>query len=371
MSIKVLHLIDSGGLYGAEMMLLNLVEEQVKSGLKPLILSIGTYEDEKKPLEQAAEKKLLPIKTYRMKAGFNIISGFGILKFAQNQKFQILHSHGYKFNILLGLIPRHMRKIPTITTVHGYVHAAYFSKMRLYQYLDRLSLKWLDFVVFVSVITEQKVNVELQYTTVINNGINMKERAENLEVDNKIINEALLNSSFTIGAFGRLTSEKGFDVLICAFKKVIHVVPDSKLIIWGDGYLRKALEELIRKENLSDSVILPGYTEYVAYYLKQINMMVMSSHTEGFPIILLEAMKYKVPVLATEVGSISEILGCGDCGFLVRQNDVKSLADKAIYFHRHRAESENMVDRAYKRVNKIYSSHLMAKKYFNLYSSIV
>jgi glycosyltransferase involved in cell wall biosynthesis len=98
---------------------------------------------------------------------------------------------------------------------------------------------------------------------------------------------------------------------------------------------------------------------------------VISSHTEGLPIILLEAMKYKVPVLATEVGSIPEVLDCGDCGFLVRPNNVEALADKAIYFYRCRAESKKMVDQAYKRVDRVYSSHLMAKKYFNLYSSIV
>ena len=163
MTIKVLHLIDSGGLYGAEMMLLDLVEEQVKSGIKPLILSVGTHEDEKKPIELAAEKRSLPIKAYRMKAGFNLMSGIGVLRFAQKKKFQILHSHGYKFNILLGIIPRFMRKIPIITTVHGYVHAAYFSKMGMYQYLDRFSLQWLDFVVFVSVLTEQKIKIKFPF----------------------------------------------------------------------------------------------------------------------------------------------------------------------------------------------------------------
>ena len=268
MKVKVLHLIDSGGLYGAEVMLLDLVEQQLLSGMQPLILSVGTHQDDKKPIELAAEKRSLPVKTYRMKAGFNLVSGIGILKFARSHKFQVLHSHGYKFNILLGVIPRFMRKIPVITTVHGYVHAAFFSKMRLYQCLDRYSLKWLDFVIFVSAITERKVNVKLMCSAVINNGVNIDGCNENMNESNedKRVSEALSKSSFTVGAFGRLTSEKGFDLLIHAFKKVTLIIPDSKLIIWGDGYLRRELEELIRKEGLSDSVLLPGYTEYVEYY---------------------------------------------------------------------------------------------------------
>lgn len=371
MTIKVLHLIDSGGLYGAEMMLLNLVEEQINSGLQPLILSVGVHGEEQKEIEKEAEKLSLPVKAYRMKAGFNLIGAFGILRFAKDQGFQILHSHGYKFNILLGAIPRFIRKIPIITTVHGYVHADYFSKMHIFQYLDRRSLKRLDFVIFVSEFTRRKVSAELKYYAIINNGISMIERASQPETENKLIRDVVSNSPFVIGAFGRLTIEKGFDDLIFAFKKLRQVVSDSKLIIWGDGYFRYELERIIRKNNLSDSVFLPGYTENVSDYLKTISIVVISSHTEGLPIILLEAMKYKVPVLATEVGAIPEVLNNGGCGYIVPPGNINVLADKLLYLFEHRAEAENMTKDAYSRLENNYSSVLMTKKYSKLYSQLV
>lgn len=66
MTIKVLHLIDSGGLYGAEMMLLNLVEEQLRIGMKPLIISAGVPDQKEKAIEVEAKNRKLPVKTIRM-----------------------------------------------------------------------------------------------------------------------------------------------------------------------------------------------------------------------------------------------------------------------------------------------------------------
>jgi len=150
MTIKVLHLIDSGGLYGAEMMLLNLVEEQVKSGLKPLILSAGIPEIEEKAIEAEARKRGLPVKAVRMRAGINIVKAFRIVSFAKKEGFDVLHSHGYKFDILLGILPSVLRKIPVVTTIHGYVPAEKYSKLAVYQWLDRALIRNFDNVIFVN-----------------------------------------------------------------------------------------------------------------------------------------------------------------------------------------------------------------------------
>ena len=105
LALKVLHLIDSEGLYGAENMLLALVQEQIKSGMEPLILSAGTPEIAEKALEIEARKRGLPVLKFRMKPGMNLIKACQILRIAKRHGINIMHSHGYKFNILLGLMP--------------------------------------------------------------------------------------------------------------------------------------------------------------------------------------------------------------------------------------------------------------------------
>ena len=104
--MRVLHIIDSGGMYGAEVMLLNLVEEQIRQGLKPVIASIGDNQTGEKPLEIEAHKRGFPLKIFRMRPGPNFIGAWKILNYAKSIDCNLLHSHGYKGNILFGFLPK-------------------------------------------------------------------------------------------------------------------------------------------------------------------------------------------------------------------------------------------------------------------------
>ena len=87
--------------------------------------------------------------------------------------------------------------------------------------------------------------------------------------------------------------------------------PDALLVIWGEGYLRSDLESQVRELHLEDAVVMPGYTANVGFFLGRIDLLLLPSLTEGLPIILLEAMKYRVPVVASAVGSVPEVLDQG------------------------------------------------------------
>ena len=149
MGMKVLHLIDSGGLYGAEKMLLSLVQEQVSQGLEPMILSAGEPGIDVKPIETEAKRKGLPLTPWRMSPGLNLKESWKILKWAQKNNYDLLHSHGFKFNVLLGMYPESLRHIPMVVTLHGYVHAPRYSKMWLYESLDRFAIRRMRGVVLV------------------------------------------------------------------------------------------------------------------------------------------------------------------------------------------------------------------------------
>ena len=120
-------------------MLLSLVQEQTRRGMDPMILSAGAPGIEEKALEKEAVRLRIPVTPWRMKPGLNIRESWKILKWAQLNGYQILHSHGFKFNVLLGMIPRLLRKLPMVVTLHGYVHAKRFSKLWVYEVLDRVA----------------------------------------------------------------------------------------------------------------------------------------------------------------------------------------------------------------------------------------
>ena len=148
--MRILHTIDSGGLYGAEVMLLALVEEQIKLGLQPVIASIGEKVIEPKPLEVAARQKGFAVEVFQMFPGPNVAGAMKILRYAWRNHFDIIHSHGYKSNVLFGFLPRSIRKLPMVTTHHGYTSTIGFTKNRIYEWLDSIGLRFIDEVVLVN-----------------------------------------------------------------------------------------------------------------------------------------------------------------------------------------------------------------------------
>jgi glycosyltransferase involved in cell wall biosynthesis len=373
MGIKVLHMIDSGGLYGAEAMLLDLVEEQLKQGMEPLILSAGKPDIDVKPLDQEARRRGLPIKPFKMKAGLNFRKGLEVLRFAQEEGFDILHSHGYKFNILLGSLPRRIRKLPLLTTVHGYVLSRPLSKMRFNQWLDRICLARMDAVVCVSAPTLRKTGLEQKHAVVINNGLRIatKNDTDTTTEETDQMDARLARAKFVIAAFGRLTPEKGLEDLISAFIGFRVKISDAVLVIWGEGGLRYKLQAIIQQNGLSDSILLPGYTGKVSHYMKSINMLALPSLTEGLPVILLEAMHNGVPVVASKVGAIPEVLEYGECGVLVNPGEPESLAAAMERIYNDHEGTQARVNRARTRVKERYSSKMMADKYMAVYNELL
>ena len=171
----------------------------------------------------------------------------------------------------------------------------------------------------------------------------------------------------TLVAIGRLSAEKGFGDLIAAFgranaERATHTSCSS----WGRVPGRAVLTQLIITSGLQDSVMLAGYLEGADRLLQGAAGFVMSSHTEGMPLVLLEALQWRVPILATAVGAIPELLQHARAGELVPPRDVVALA---------RALSELMSrdPAAYRAASTglaTHSSQRMAADYLRLYRAI-
>jgi glycosyltransferase involved in cell wall biosynthesis len=131
----------------------------------------------------------------------------------------------------------------------------------------------------------------------------------------------------TLIALGRMSYEKGFDLLIRAHAKVLKRSIDHNLLILGSGLLRDKLRELSTHLGVSGSVFMPGYVDNPYPLLKNATAFVLSSRYEGFPAVVFEALSLGTPVVATACGGPAEILSDGENGILVLPEDVNSLAD--------------------------------------------
>lgn len=332
MTLKILHLIDSGGLYGAEHMLLELVAEQRRQGLEPLILSAGIPDMEEKPIEAEARRRGLPVLPFRMRAGLNFSKGMEILRFAQREGFDVLHSHGYKFNILLGMIPRWFRRLPLVTTMHGYVGADRWSRLDLYRRLERRLLGGLDGVVFVSRAMMRNPplsEIRVRKSAVIYNGIDVQS-LEQLAGSKQALSlqelfPTLDPGDFVLGAIGRLSEEKGFAQLIRVFARLSLRHAGLRLVIIGEGGLRDSLQNEIDRLGISGLARLAGFVHPVYRVMRELDGIVMPSVSEGLPITLLEVCALRKPIVASRTGGIPEVLEHYAAGLMVEPGDPSAL----------------------------------------------
>src|SRR5699024_7279273 len=117
-------------------------------------------------------------------------------------------------------------------------------------------------------------------------------------------------------AMGRLSPEKGFDILIKAFKGIVEEHKNAKLYILGEGPLKKSLSNLIKKLKLNDNVYLVGQKSNPFSIMKKCDLFVLSSHYEGQSMVLLEALTLDTNIVASDIPANRYVLKNGEYGML-------------------------------------------------------
>jgi glycosyltransferase involved in cell wall biosynthesis len=167
-------------------------------------------------------------------------------------------------------------------------------------------------------------------------------------------------------AVGRLTVEKDYPTLIKAFS-ILSEKNNFRLIILGEGKKRSELESLIKRLELQEKIDLPGFTRNPYVYMRNCDIFVLSSATEGFPNTLIEAMACGTPVVSTDCPSgPREILDNGKFGKLVKVGDEKSLAEAILETIKNPLSSEELINR----VREKFSLKEAIKKYLDIIRNI-
>lgn len=196
-------------------------------------------------------------------------------------------------------------------------------------------------------------------------------------IDNGVPLEPFLNipvtrssGEFVFGSVGRLVPMKDQSSLIDAFSMIANEHPHSRLEILGDGPLRPVLEQKIAALNLKDRVRLRGYSADVAGFLRGIHTFVLSSVTEGLPLSVLEAMAGGLPIVATDVGGMSELVLKAGCGWLCPPSAPERLA-KMLQQAIESGDRERLGTRGRKFVQERYSVSHMTEQYERLFQSLL
>lgn len=175
-----------------------------------------------------------------------------------------------------------------------------------------------------------------------------------------------------ITAAGRLTSQKGFDDLIRAYPEIRRSIPESRLLVMGEGYMRGELEALAETENVRGVTTFAGFvsdTDLVDA-IKSSDVVAVPSRFEPFGIIALEAMAAGVPVVVSRVGGLAEIVDDAVNGLEVEPNSPASIAGATVRLLSDRALASQLAAKAKEKV-KVYNWESTAKRTLEAYETAV
>jgi glycosyltransferase involved in cell wall biosynthesis len=172
-------------------------------------------------------------------------------------------------------------------------------------------------------------------------------------------------------AVGRLEEQKGFDVAIQAMARVVQETPHARLSIAGSGNQQQLLADKVRALHLTDAVSMLGRRDDVDELMLNADILVHPARWEGFGLVLLEAMRSGLPVVATRVGAIPEIVTDGVTGLLVPPGDPDQLAAAILELIRNPARRREMGIAGFERLKGLFTPERMAREVTAVYRAVV
>jgi glycosyltransferase involved in cell wall biosynthesis len=361
--IRILHLITELEPAGAENLLLSLVRNFDKKKFYIVVSYIygqGTLACE---IERAGIK----VVDLSRKGKIDPLLLLRLFLLIRKEKIEIIHTHLVHASIA-GRIAGKLAGAKSIITTR---HYAYYDKVTsLINWIERKTAVFNDLFIVISNAVKEYMVIKEKYKperiTVIYNAVDL------CLFDSQDQSPIPKNSDFLIASVGRLHPSKGYDTLLKSMPLVISEFPSAKLVIIGNGIQKEYLQRLCSDLGISEHVIFLGRKTpaEVIDFLRNIDLFVLSSKWEGFGLVLIEAMALGKPVVATNVGGISEIVENGTTGFLVPPAQPKELSTKIIQLLRDRPIAKRMGVMGRKKVELKFSIKTMIDKLNLLYRKL-
>ena len=367
---KILQLRSSIGFFGAENVVAELSKQLSNYGYHPIV---GVIENSKSPhieLAEVAERYNLETKIFKCSGQFDLSTAIAIRNFIRQRDIDILHSHGYKANFY-SLLATIFKNINLIATCHPWIKTNLMVKF--YSWFDKLQLNRFNRIVVISEEIKHEIlmsGVSENKVTVIDNGIDVSRFMKSFN-RNELFKAFDINpDKKVIGTIGRLSEEKGHIIFIEAAKTLLEKFPNLLFIIVGDGPLREELEAKVLHFSIQDHFIFTGVSDDIPKVLAIMDIFVLPSLTEGLPMVLLEAMAAKKPIIATDVGAIPRVIIDRKSGHLVKPNDTNALIEAVIFLLNNQDYSSQMAQKGYEIINNKYSAKEMTRKYMRVYEQL-
>lgn len=372
---SVLHLIHSGGFYGAEAVILNLSLGLKEFGILPIIGCFWDKGTRQPVLGIIAEEKGIKVRYIHFNKKIGLIGPLKqIHRIIREENISIVHSHGYKPSFYCLLINLFCH-IPYVITCHLWTNETF--RLRVYSLIDRISMLFARKVIAVShPIADDICSWKMfkEKVEVINNGIDIDKYASYSKIfDPKKLRQelGLKENTRLVGTLGRLTFQKAHHFLIEAAKIVLEKRKDVEFLIAGEGPRLQFLEKMTDSYGISDQFHFVGFRRDVINILRLLDVFVLCSIDEGLPIVLLEAMSVGVPVVTSDVGEMPNMLRNGYHAIIIKKGDIAALTTNIEKLLTDKVLSKKLGQCGGKLVRARYSNSIMTDKYIQIYSDFL
>jgi glycosyltransferase involved in cell wall biosynthesis len=366
---KVLHVIPDLRLGGAEKLLVDLIKFRNRSEFEIAVCSL--YGMQGTLLEEELDKLNIKVFYLNKKLGFDpkiIVEFYNILKIF---KPDIIHTHLYvlKYVYIPFLISNASYIVHTIHSDPKYEVNSLGKKIHKIIFKDKRIIP----VSISKIIRNSLIDIYGQINSpVIYNGVDIeKYKTYDKSVVDRLLNELeIKDDEKVILHVGRFVEAKNHFLLIDLFQRILLSNNKVKLVLLGDGPLRKEIFNYSNSKGLNKNVFFLGFREDVNNILQIADLLVFTSNWEGIPLAVLEALSAGIPVVSTNVGGMSEIIEHGKNGYLTDKGDIDSLYNYCINILNDPDLKEQLSSNAIE-LSKQFDIRTMTLNYESLYKNLL
>ena len=323
------------------------------------------------PLHQKACEAELPVLPFKMRNEFDLPAILRLAWAMKRKKCLLVHFHD-AHSAAVGSVAASLAKVPfrIITRrVDFPLKKNYFSR--------RKYMKNIDAIIAISegvkkVLVEGGVDPE--NVEVISSGIDFSSFEED---SSALTSKDYLHREFSfavddylVGIVAHLADHKGHQYLIQATKILKQQAPKIKTIIVGEGPLSMELDRQAKELDVEDIIFFLGFRKDIPKILSSLDLFVLSSHLEGMGSSILDAMASRLPVVATKVGGIPEVVIHGETGLLVPPRNPSALARAILMLYSNKTLASRLGQKGYELVHRKFSAEAMADKVVRLYEKV-
>jgi glycosyltransferase involved in cell wall biosynthesis len=373
--VKILYLITKSNWGGAQRHVFDLAVAAKKNG-QEVVVALGGEGVLRDRLREAG----IPTRSVQeMWRDISLVKDFTslikIFKIIRAERPDILHVHSPKAAGLGSFVARLLGIKKIIYTVHGF---AFNEDRPYYQKVAIVFFSWLTLLFSTHIVLlyeKEKRQTDLfpgvaHKLRIISQGINpptfyAAASARQLLQKNTTIP---LDKKTIVGTIGELHPSKGYIYAINAIEKLKSHLPNVLFYIIGEGEQRKYLESLIKEKKLEEYVVLAGTIPHAAEYLRAFSIFLMSSIKEAFPYVILEAGTAGLPVIATTVGALPEVITDMESGILIQSKKSDEVFHSLLFLLEHKNAQREYARNLQEKVKREYSLERMITATMRLYA---